>query len=291
VTAPRTRIEEGSTEFERDLLRSWSNEAPSSGSRQNVVKIGVTGALAGATSVAKATGGAGAAIAGALAPKWSLLAVGKWIATGAVVVSSAMVAAPYVRSLSTSSPQAAVVTSPGLPVNEPAKSEPPPIDRSPRNEVIAEPAAMPDGLGEPAAAPSAPAPSGPSEPTPLKRTPSHRSTSLAPVRATPLPEDEPPAAEKRVARGLGEQVVSLDKARTALNAGDSAEAIRLIDDYETRFPNGSLSQEATILRIEALSKLGKRSEAAELGARFVAAHPSHPYAAKLERLLGAASNR
>jgi outer membrane protein assembly factor BamD (BamD/ComL family) len=67
--------------------------------------------------------------------------------------------------------------------------------------------------------------------------------------------------------------------------------VRLIDDYEARFPGGSLAQEATVLRIEALASQGDRQGASALGDRFVAEHPTSPYAARVRQLLGGFDNR
>jgi hypothetical protein len=86
---------------------------------------------------------------------------------------------------------------------------------------------------------------------------------------------------------LGEQVALVDQARSALGASDAAGALRLADEYDARFPGGALAQEVTGLRVEALLRLGRRSEATSIGERFVAAHPRSPAAARIRRLLEA----
>jgi outer membrane protein assembly factor BamD (BamD/ComL family) len=82
-------------------------------------------------------------------------------------------------------------------------------------------------------------------------------------------------------------VALLDKARAALAAGDTGDALRTVDDYDARFPGGSLWQEATVLRIEALLHQGKQREAADLADRFLGSQPKSPYAAKIRGMLDA----
>ena len=84
---------------------------------------------------------------------------------------------------------------------------------------------------------------------------------------------------------LDGEVTALDRARSALGAGDATRALELLGQYEQAFPKGALRPEATYLRIQALSKSGQRDAARELAARFLAKHPSSPHAAQLQALL------
>src|SRR5262249_41228162 len=129
-------------------------------------------------------------------------------------------------------------------------------------------------------------------PTPAAANAVHAVPS-ARVRVAPTaPPVEPVAPIPTVVtkRALGDQVVSLGRAQGALAPGHAAEAVRLVDEYEAHFPGGSLLQEASVVRIEALLMQGKKDEAKKLGAQFFAAHPTSPYAAKLRRLLETGSN-
>jgi outer membrane protein assembly factor BamD (BamD/ComL family) len=94
-------------------------------------------------------------------------------------------------------------------------------------------------------------------------------------------------ASTPTSHALGEQVARVDRAQRALAGGNAVEAIQLVDEYDARFPNGSLSQEAAALRIEALLRQGRRQEASDLGTRFTASHPKSLYADKIRRLLEA----
>jgi hypothetical protein len=87
------------------------------------------------------------------------------------------------------------------------------------------------------------------------------------------------------ASSLEGEVTALDRARSALAAGDAAGALKLLAQYEQAFPKGALRPEATYLRIQALSKSGQHDAARELAARFLAKHPSSPHAAQLQALL------
>jgi outer membrane protein assembly factor BamD (BamD/ComL family) len=91
--------------------------------------------------------------------------------------------------------------------------------------------------------------------------------------------------EPKATRALGEQVALIDRARKAVEGGDAAAALRTLDDYDARFAQGALSQEATVLRIQALLKQGRRQDAQRLGDAFIAARPKSPYATKIHHLL------
>jgi hypothetical protein len=158
MTAPRTRIAEGATDFERDLLRSWEKEQPSDAAREGALALVGTASTAAAAGLKAATGGAGS-----MAPKAAALgvaALGKWAIVGAVVVVLAATGATvqYVRSPSKETPVTVSAVAP----------------------VVASIAAP---------LPSSPATEGPSVPAPL---PPAATSSTAPMAATVL-EPRPPA--------------------------------------------------------------------------------------------------
>ena len=66
----------------------------------------------------------------------------------------------------------------------------------------------------------------------------------------------------------------LQQVRSALAGGDGGRALRGLDQYDRR--GTRLRTESTILRIEALARVGRRAEAAVLAQRFVADHPTDP---------------
>ncbi|HTN87691.1 MAG TPA: outer membrane protein assembly factor BamD, partial [Sorangium sp.] len=89
------------------------------------------------------------------------------------------------------------------------------------------------------------------------------------------------------ADALREQVAIIDRARDALGAGDAAGCLSELDAYDMRFPRSAMGEEATVLRIEALIRLGDLARAADLGQRFLASRPTSPHAAGVRALLGA----
>ena len=106
---------------------------------------------------------------------------------------------------------------------------------------------------------------------------------------TPAPSSATPPHAKHVAPAadpdLSPQIALLDGARAALAAGDGARAKALASRYELQFPNGAFSQEAEVLRIEAMLAQGDRDGATRAGARFLQSHPSSPHAAHVRELL------
>jgi outer membrane protein assembly factor BamD (BamD/ComL family) len=89
---------------------------------------------------------------------------------------------------------------------------------------------------------------------------------------------------------LSEKLAILDRAARAIGQKNGAEALSRLDEHAARFPRGVLAPEASVLRVEALMVKGDREEAQALADRFVAAHPTSPFAEKARRLVGGAKN-
>ena len=106
MTAPRTRIAEGATEFERDLLRSWEHEQPSDAARQAALGlVGVAAGLGASTTASTAAAAGLKAATGTMAPKAATLgvaALGKWALVGAGVVVLAVAGATVEHARSSS---------------------------------------------------------------------------------------------------------------------------------------------------------------------------------------------
>lgn len=92
--------------------------------------------------------------------------------------------------------------------------------------------------------------------------------------------DEPP---KAAADSLAEELALLDRARVALRSGHSAQALRHLQQYEGRFPNGSLGFEAEVLRVQVLFAAGSREAASERAKRLLRRNPNSVAAARLKR--------
>jgi hypothetical protein len=80
---------------------------------------------------------------------------------------------------------------------------------------------------------------------------------------------------------LAEEVALLSRATKALRAGRAGEALRALDEHQSRFPRGALSEERRAAKAEALCSLGRVSEGrAELG-RLA---PQSPAAARAKQV-------
>lgn len=83
-----------------------------------------------------------------------------------------------------------------------------------------------------------------------------------------------PAPSSHTARDrLAQEVALLERATSALHAGRPAEALKVLDEYQRKFPSGLLSQDRGAARAQALCALGRRSEAQAELARLPAQSP------------------
>lgn len=120
------------------------------------------------------------------------------------------------------------------------------------------------------------------------------STAQAPGQAagvTAPPEPRPPVSVATVASdrarelapppSIEEEVTELGRAVSARAGGRPAHALRLLEEHRRRYPRSALASERLATRILALCDLGRDSEAARLGERFLAEHPRSPLAARI----------
>jgi hypothetical protein len=244
----------GATDFERELLGAWEGEQPTAEARAKVLAI--AGLAAGAAGVGAATaavvkaGGAGSSIA----PK--ALGVGaaslaKWIVVGTVAAAAAGVTVYFGVVRNVHPPVAVAGGSP-----------------APRATLdLVESTPLPPVS---AALPALSAPGVPEVSSARGASPSRRALG-----------SEKAASDE----ALGEEVSLLDHARRALAGGDPPGALRQLDAFDARFPRGSLAEEAEVLRVEALLAEDDRASATKVAARFLAAHPTSPHAARIRALL------
>jgi len=153
------------------------------------------------------------------------------------------------------------------------------------------PAARPPELPATPIAPRGPAtPARQVEPAPADGAgaPEAAGTEPLPVGVAVLP-DAPagptPPATGAADTGLVEESAWLTAARAALRRGALAEATRLLDAHQRRFPDGRLVQEREALRIEALHQAGSDAAAAQRLEDYARRYPESPHAARLEQIL------
>jgi outer membrane protein assembly factor BamD (BamD/ComL family) len=80
----------------------------------------------------------------------------------------------------------------------------------------------------------------------------------------------------------------IDGARNGLASGAADKALTLVRQYQQRYPGGIFDPEAAALRIEALVRLGRSSEARGLAERFVATQPAGPLTERVKAVAGLA---
>jgi hypothetical protein len=111
-------------------------------------------------------------------------------------------------------------------------------------------------------------------PTFAPTVPSARPAHPQAANLTAPPAPEPP-------QSLSIQLEMLSRVRGALTAHDASRALGLLDAFERKNVTSPLAEEATVLRIEALSGAGRVTEARALAESFTARHPASAY---LERI-------
>jgi len=95
------------------------------------------------------------------------------------------------------------------------------------------------------------------------------STKAAPIFSAPAPAHSAQAS-------LSDELGALKRASTALNAGDTSGALSALDQYDHVLKGTKMRAEATLLRIETLSRAGQAGAASELAQRFVTQNPESP---------------
>ena len=92
-------------------------------------------------------------------------------------------------------------------------------------------------------------------------------------------------AKSSAASSLRAETSKLDRARSAIAAGNPRTGLAELDRYDAAFPHGALAPEAALLRIKALVSLGDLAHARELARAFATAHPRAPNLEQLRSLL------
>ncbi len=111
--------------------------------------------------------------------------------------------------------------------------------------------------------------------------------SPEPPRATEESPDAPASAPPDRSAGraggptretatLADELAALQRARVALGSGDTNQALRELDRYQSTWKGRQLDAEASLLRIEALSSAGQTERAAAEARRFVQQNPNSP---------------
>ncbi len=132
---------------------------------------------------------------------------------------------------------------------------------------------------------SEPAPK-PAEPGRQVEPPAAPETSPAPKAKSSVPvASREPEPAPGVDRRLAEEIGMIDRARASLNAGNPAETLRALDDYDRTFSEPRLGPEALYLRMEARARVGDRAGAERAAREIVERYPGGPQVGRAEELL------
>ncbi len=178
-------------------------------------------------------------------------------------------------------PPTAFVTAPVMPEN-PTVVDPPSASPSAIAAPLAVPPATPTGVvpvvsAQAAAFPRRPRSALPAPP--LAAAPSVVAPSVvAPSAVAPSVVAPSVVAPSVVALAASSDLAAeahvLAEVQTALGAGRAAEALTLLNDYDARFPKGTLAPEGGALRVRALCASGRTDEARAQAQRLRARFPS-----------------
>jgi hypothetical protein len=147
----------------------------------------------------------------------------------------------------------------------------------------ASPVAPPEpAVEEPALAEQPPPRPSPELTGPRKAPAGPSSEPAPPVASSPVAS----FADSGVSQGLFEELKWLESARGAAGRGDYVSVLSTLEAYERSYPAGHFRPESMALRVEALSRLGRREEALSLADRFRRSYPAHPLLARVRAALG-----
>ncbi len=112
------------------------------------------------------------------------------------------------------------------------------------------------------------------------------------ARAAQAEQDPKDVASRREPNSaLAEEVQRMQAIRGQLRASRAGEAMRLIAEYRKDYPAGALADEAVVLQVESLIRLGRDEEATLLARRFLAERSRSPYSARVGSLLSSIGSR
>jgi outer membrane protein assembly factor BamD (BamD/ComL family) len=90
---------------------------------------------------------------------------------------------------------------------------------------------------------------------------------------------------------LADELRALDRAAAAVAAGEARRALDLLDAHDRDFKEGALSQEADVIRVEALAASGDDAAASAHARAFLARFPDGAQADHVRSVLGAIESK
>lgn len=124
--------------------------------------------------------------------------------------------------------------------------------------------------------------------------PTERAAAIRPPTPTPAPTSEPrrvaPKPSASAPAPVESEILMLERAHSALRSGRAADALGVTLEHTRAYPRGKLSQEREVIAIEALTRLGRRSEAGARGEAFIRFFPTSSHARRVRSILGIAGD-
>ena len=266
MSDPRPLREGTSRLFDRSLLESARDDRAPYGAEEKVLAALAVGAVGVGIGVVASQAGAGGTQVGAVASKVLSAVVLKWLGVGLVVTIAAAAPVTYFAVMGTGeSTRAGTGTG---------------------TSAGAGTAGTGTGTGAGAGTASTSTSQGDGE---LEVTDVNALPAVAPV-ASVAPVAVRSAAPARSASSLSPELDVVDRARKALAGGDAVAARQALDEYQKRFPQGALREEAELASIETLVQSGDTAGARAAATSFLAAHPSSPYVGRARAILRRVSN-
>ena len=255
MTEPSRLLEQGATPVERALLAAAAAERPNARLKRHA--IAALGLLYVAPRAAAAKAAASGGVAAGASGKVLAAQVAKWCLVfglgGGVVAGWDMFSESNneVTSRAVTGVLAAAPVRPVATTKTPTQPESlPPEDSVSKGEPVS---AVQNSVRKPAESPSA-----------------AKSPMPAAVRV-PAPS-----------RSIRDQVALLDRARLWLSQKAPQRALAVLSTYRTRYPQGVLREEASVLRIEALRALGDREKEEAAVRRFGRSFPRSAHAERVK---------
>ncbi|MEZ4219339.1 MAG: hypothetical protein R3B13_00330 [Polyangiaceae bacterium] len=238
---PKRLLEEGASDFERELLAASRLDR---GSPRALARThgAVRLIAAGLTASAVTSTASGSAATGAL------LGVVKWLGIGAV--SGTVFASGMGALIEGSDPKPARVAA------------------QPRS-----PAGTASGTAQPRATAGGVQPAAPEIPPPARARASSALLATSDEPAPALPTET-------AATQLAEETRLIGDATRLERAGDALGALQALDSYARRFPQGTLGPEAAVVRVRALVRAGRKAEAQAIARSAGALNSAHGRAMK-----------
>jgi len=264
MTEPRRLIHGGGDELSAELMRSALDDAPQPGAKQRVlVSLGAAGTVLAASAAAKGAALGGSA-AGQIGTAGSAGAAGAAAAGAGTAAKTAVTTTVLFKWIGIGVVAGGVATGAAVGVSALTGES----QTLPAPSISAVPIEAADRIGEPW-----PQAGGQSRLNPVVEEPAQ-----APSVARFTSPAEAPS-------GLASEIFLLDRARSALDGGDTNAALAALDEHGAKYDTGALAEEAELLRLEALVQRGQTAAAMSQAKAFLAAHPRSPHVGRVRRLM------